>query len=158
MGGVAGHAGVFSTAHDVSLFASALLEKLLHNTGPFPLKQATLRLMTQPEEPGRAPGDLAAANAAEQRELAAGEKSSAPPLLAPAYPAIKGQNLRGYGWDIDTAFSKPRGRIFPIGSFGHTGFTGTTLWMDPASDTYVVLLANAIHPRGATPISALRGE
>jgi len=158
MGGVAGHAGVFSTAHDISLFASALLEKLLHNTGPFPLKQSTLQLMTQPEEPGRAPGDLAAANAAEQREIAAGEKSPASPLLAPEYPAIKGKDIRGFGWDIDTAFSKPRGRIFPIGSFGHTGFTGTTLWMDPISDTYVVLLSNAIHPRGATPISTLRGE
>lgn len=158
MGGVAGHAGVFSTPHDISLFASALLEKLLHNNGPFPLKQSTLQLMTQPEEPGRAPGDLAAANTAEQHEIAAGEKSLAAPLLAPEYPAVKGKDLRGFGWDIDTAFSKPRGRIFPIGSFGHTGFTGTTLWMDPASDTYVVLLANAIHPRGNPPISTLRGE
>jgi len=158
MGGVAGHAGVFSTAHDVSLFASALLEKLLHNNGPFPLKQSTLQLMTQPEEPGRAPGDIATANAAQQREIAAGEKSPASPLLAPQYPAIKGKDLRGFGWDIDTAYSKPRGRIFPIGSFGHTGFTGTTLWMDPATNTYVVLLSNAIHPRGATPISTLRGE
>jgi len=51
MGGVAGHAGVFSTAHDVSLFAQALLEKLLHNTGPFPLKQSTLQLMTRPQQP-----------------------------------------------------------------------------------------------------------
>jgi SSS family transporter len=158
MGGVAGHAGVFSTAHDISLFASALLEKLLHNTGPFPLKQSTLQLMTQPEEPGRAPGDLAAANAAQARAIAAGEKSPASPLLAPAYPAIRGKDLRGFGWDIDTAFSKPRGRIFPIGSFGHTGFTGTSLWMDPTSDTYVVLLSNAIHPRGNPPISTLRGE
>jgi SSS family transporter len=158
MGGVAGHAGVFSNANDVSLYASALLEKLLHNTGPFPLKQSTLQLMTQPEEPGRTPGDLAAANAAAQRAIAAGEKNTASPLLASSYPAIKGKDLRGFGWDIDTAFSKPRGRIFPIGSFGHTGFTGTTLWMDPSSDTYVVLLANAIHPRGNPPISTLRGE
>ena len=82
----------------------------------------------------------------------------AAPGLAPAYPAMKGVNLRGFGWDIDTAFSKPRGAIFPIGSFGHTGFTGTSLWMDPASDTYVILLANAIHPRGNPPISNLRGQ
>jgi SSS family transporter len=157
MGGVAGHAGVFSTAHDVSLFASALLEKLVHNTGPFPLKQSTLQLMTTPEQPGHNPGQIAAANAAERKEIAAGDKPAAPGL-APAYPAIKGQNLRGYGWDIDTGFSKPRGAIFPIGSFGHTGFTGTSLWMDPASDTYVVLLANAIHPRGNAPISNLRGQ
>ena len=64
----------------------------------------------------------------------------------------------GFGWDIDTAYSTPRGMIIPIGSFGHTGFTGTTLWMDPGSDTYVILLANAIHPRGNPPISNLRGE
>ena len=80
------------------------------------------------------------------------------PLLAPNYPAIKGQNLFGFGWDIDTAYSTPRGLIFPIGSFGHAGFTGTTLWMDPGSDTYVILLANAIHQRGSPPISNLRGE
>jgi len=157
MGGVAGHAGVFSTAHDMSLFAQALLDKLLHNTGPFPLKQSTLELMTSPEQPGHNSGQVAAANAAEQKEIAAGDKPSAP-LLAPDYPAVKGQDLRGFGWDIDTAFSKPRGAIFPIGSFGHTGFTGTSLWMDPASDTYVILLANAIHPRGNPPISNLRGE
>jgi hypothetical protein len=54
--------------------------------------------------------------------------------------------------------------VFPIaeagkpGSFGHTGFTGTSLWMDPTSDTYVILLANAIHPRGGASISPLRGQ
>jgi SSS family transporter len=157
MGGVAGHAGVFSTAHDMSLFASALLEKLLHNTGPFPLKQSTLQLMTTPEQPGHSLEQLAAASHAEAAASHAGDKP-AEPGLAPNYPAIKGQNLRGFGWDIDTAFSKPRGAIFPIGSFGHTGFTGTSLWMDPASDTYVILLANAIHPRGNPPISNLRGQ
>ena len=157
MGGVAGHAGVFSTAHDISLYASALLEKLLHNTGPFPLKQSTLQLMTQPEQPGHNPSQIPAAQAANDDAIKAGDPPAAPGL-APHYPAIKGQDLRGYGWDIDTAFSKPRGMIFPIGSFGHTGFTGTTLWMDPTSDTYVVLLSNAVHPRGNTPISNLRGQ
>jgi SSS family transporter len=157
MGGVAGHAGVFSTAHDVSLFASALLEKLLHNTGPFPVKQSTLQLMTQPEQLDHALAQITSANAATQKDIAAGEKGTEPGL-APHYPAIAGQNLRGFGWDIDTAFSKPRGMVFPIGSFGHTGFTGTTLWMDPYSDSYVILLANAVHPRGGAPISNLRGE
>ena len=157
MGGVAGQAGVFSTAHDISLFAQAILDKLLHNTGSFPLKQSTLELMTSPEQPDHNSSQVAAANAAEQREIAAGDKPSAP-LLAPDYPAVKGQDQRGFGWDIDTAFSKPRGEIFPIGSFGHTGFTGTSLWIDPGSDTYVILLSNAIHPRGNPPISNLRGE
>jgi SSS family transporter len=177
MGGVAGHAGVFSTAYDVSLFASALLEKLLHNTGPFPLKQSTLQLMTSPQQPGHTPHDLADANTAQQSaassappqelssqpERSAVERSAAgtpaAPGLAPHYPAIKGRDIHALGWDIDTAFSKPRGSLFPIGSFGHTGFTGTSLWMDPASNTYVILLANAIHPRGGNgPISNLRGQ
>ncbi len=70
----------------------------------------------------------------------------------------KGVAVRGFGWDINSAFSRPRGAVFPIGSFGHTGFTGTSIWMDPGSDSYVVLLANAIHPRGNPPISGLRGE
>jgi uncharacterized protein YbbC (DUF1343 family)/CubicO group peptidase (beta-lactamase class C family) len=157
MGGVAGHAGVFSTAHDVSLYASALLEKLLYNTGPFPLKQSTLELMTTPQQPDHYANQLADANAAEQAAIAAGDKPAAP-SLAPHYPAIKGQDIHALGWDIDTGFSKPRGLIFPVGSFGHTGFTGTSLWMDPGSDTYVILLANAIHPRGNGPISNLRGE
>ena len=157
MGGVAGHAGVFSTAHDVSLFAQALLDRLAGRPSNFPVKQSTLELMTTPEQPGYEAGQIAAANAAERAAIAAGDRPAAPGL-APHYPAVKGQDLRGYGWDIDSAFSKPRGVVFPIGSFGHTGFTGTTLWMDPGSDTYVILLANAIHPRGNPPISNLRGE
>ena len=64
----------------------------------------------------------------------------------------------GFGWDIDTPYSKPRGLIFPIGSFGNTGFTGTSLWLDPGSDTYVMLLSNAIHQPGSEPISDLRGD
>ena len=71
--------------------------------------------------------------------------------------ATTGVAARGFGWDINSAFSRPRGELFPIGSFGHTGFTGTSLWMDPASDTYVVLLANSVHPRGNAAISPLRG-
>jgi SSS family transporter len=157
MGGVAGHAGLFSTAHDVSLFASALLEKLLYNRGPFPVPQSTLKLMMQPEQPGHNDHQVTDAEAAQNAALEAGEHG-VEPGLAPHYPSIEGQDLRGYGWDIDTAFSKPRGLIFPVGSFGHTGYTGTTLWMDADSDTYVVLLANAIHPHVGKPISDLRGQ
>ena len=138
MGGVAGHAGVFSTAHDVALFAQALLDKLTKDTGPFPLKQSTLKLMTEPEQPSTA--------------------ESTATVFTPDGNPTKGVATRGFGWDINSAFSRPRGAIFPIGSFGHTGFTGTSLWMDPASDTALIILANAIHPRGNPPISALRGE
>ena len=157
MGGVAGHAGVFSTAHDVSIYAQALLDRLAGRPSSFPLKQATLELMTTPQQPGHTAGQLEAANEA-TREAVAKRPNTTYPLLAPKYPAIKGQNLRGFGWDIDTAQSTPRGMVFPIGSFGHTGFTGTSLWMDPGSDTYVVLLANSIHTRGSPPMSNLRGE
>ncbi len=122
MGGVAGHAGVFSTAQDTALFAQALLDRLAGRPSTFPLKTETLRLMCEPEQPAA------------------------------------GRYLRAFGWDVDSPYSKPRGTVFPVGSFGHTGFTGTSLWMDARSNTYVVLLANAIHPRGRPAISALRGK
>jgi CubicO group peptidase (beta-lactamase class C family) len=157
MGGVAGHAGVFSTAHDVSIYAQALLDRLAGRPSEFPLQQATLELMTTPQQPGHTPDQLQAANEA-AREAVATTPNSTNPLLAPHYPAIRGQNLRGFGWDIDSLNSTPRGMVFPIGSFGHTGFTGTTLWMDPGSDTYVVLLSNSILVRGSPPIQELRGD
>jgi CubicO group peptidase (beta-lactamase class C family) len=157
MGGVAGHAGVFSTAHDVSIYAQALLDRLADRPSKFPLKQATLELMTTPQQPGHRAGQLEAANDA-AREAIAQTPNTTDPLLAPNYPAIAGQQLFGFGWDIDTDYSKPRGLIFPIGSFGATGFTGTSVWMDPGSDTYVILLANSILVRGSPPISKLRGD
>jgi len=138
MGGVAGHAGVFSTAQDVLIYAQALLDKLLHNTGPFPVSQSTLRLMTSSQQPATARADAT--------------------IFAADGQLTKGVAVRGFGWDINTAYARPRGDIFPIGSFGHTGFTGTTLWIDPASDSYVILLANAIHPSGSSNITTLRGE
>ncbi|WP_123026692.1 serine hydrolase domain-containing protein [Mycolicibacterium stellerae] len=157
MGGVAGHAGVFSTAHDVGIYAQALLDRLAGRPSPFPLQQQTVQLMTSPQQPGHSDGQIEAANLAE-RDAIATKPNTADPLLAPHYPAIKGQNLRGFGWDIDTGQSEPRGRLFPIGSFGHTGFTGTSVWIDPGSDSYVVLLTNSIHTRGSPPASKLRGD
>jgi CubicO group peptidase (beta-lactamase class C family) len=77
-------------------------------------------------------------------------------MTSPQQPGT--ENLRGFGWDIDTPQSTPRGSVFPIGSFGHTGFTGTSVWLDPASDTYVVLLTNSIHTRGSPPASKLRSD
>jgi len=53
---------------------------------------------------------------------------------------------RGLGWDIDSDYSRPRGNIFPLGSFGHTGFTGVCLWIDPYSDSLWMLFANRVHP------------
>jgi uncharacterized protein YbbC (DUF1343 family)/CubicO group peptidase (beta-lactamase class C family) len=106
MGGVAGHAGLFSTADDLSIFAQDLL------SGFHILTPLTVEKMTTPQQP---------------------PTSSV---------------LRGLGWDIDSPYSSPRGEIFPIGSFGHTGFTGTSIWIDPASKSYVILLTNAVHPHG----------
>ncbi len=123
MGGVAGSAGVFSTAPDVGRYAQALLDRLAGRPSPFPLKRSTLEMMTTPQQ-----------------------------------PAAVADGVRGFGWDIDSYQSKPRGSIFPLGSFGHTGFTGVSVWMDPGSDTYVVVLANVIHQRGGPPIVTLSGD
>ena len=106
MGGVAGHAGLFSTADDLSKFADDILSN--HKV----LTATATQKMSTPQQP---------ANAA---------------------------SLRGLGWDIDSPFSTNRGELLPVGSFGHTGFTGTSLWIDPITDTYIILLTNAVHPNG----------
>ena len=121
MGGVAGHAGIFSTAGDVAVYAQNLLDRLAGRPSNFPLQQLTLEKMTTPGQPAT------------------------------------GTALRGLGWDIESPFSSNRGELFPVGSFGHTGFTGTSIWMDPSSDTYVVFMSNAVYPNGPTGINAIRG-
>ncbi|SVC92410.1 uncharacterized protein METZ01_LOCUS345264, partial [marine metagenome] len=66
--------------------------------------------------------------------------------------------VRGLGWDIDSRYSANRGDLFPIGSFGHTGFTGTSVWLDPSSQTCVVFLSSRLHPDGKGNVTALRGK
>lgn len=117
MGGVAGHAGLFSTADDLSKFAQALL-----NGGAGILSSTMVEKMTTPEQPPNATA------------------------------------VRGFGWDIDSPFSTNRGDLLPVGSFGHTGFTGTSLWIDPTTRTYIILLTNAVHPRGKGSAIALRSK
>jgi uncharacterized protein YbbC (DUF1343 family)/CubicO group peptidase (beta-lactamase class C family) len=68
------------------------------------------------------------------------------------------QTLRGLGWDIDSPFSSNRGELLPVGSFGHTGFTGTSLWIDPTTRTFIIVLSNAVHPRGKGSAIALRSK
>ena len=68
-------------------------------------------------------------------------------MTAPSTPAGM-RDVRGLGWDIDSSYSANRGELFPIGSFGHTGFTGTSLWLDPGSKSYVIFLSNRVHPDG----------
>jgi CubicO group peptidase (beta-lactamase class C family) len=66
--------------------------------------------------------------------------------------------LRGLGWDINSPYSSPRGSLFPIGSYGHTGWTGTSIWIDPASKTFVIFLSNRNHPTDAGDVVPLRHE
>ena len=121
MGGVAGHAGLFSTAGDLARFCQMLLDKGSWQ-GKRIFSPLTIDKFTTPQSP-------------------------------PDQPI-----LRGLGWDIDSPYSGARGDLFPIGSFGHTGFTGTSLWLDPRSDTYVILMTNAVHPHLRPPITSLRSR
>ncbi len=122
MEGVAGHAGLFTTASDLSRFARMLLGGG-ELDGRRVLSEASVREMTRPQ-------------------------------LAPVL-AVQ----RGLGWDIDTPHSGPRGSLYPpLKSFGHTGFTGTSLWVDPASGSFVILLTSRLHPDGKGDTGRLRAE
>ncbi|HTK74746.1 MAG TPA: exo-beta-N-acetylmuramidase NamZ domain-containing protein, partial [Gemmataceae bacterium] len=67
--------------------------------------------------------------------------------------------LRGLGWDVRTSFSSNKGTAFPRDKgFGHTGFTGTSIWVDPDSQTAVVFLSNRVHPEAKPNINRLRGQ
>lgn len=122
MGGIAGHAGLFSCADDMTRYAIALLNKRAGRSSPFPLKKETLVMMSSPQQP-------------------AGKTDQ-----------------RGLGWDINTHYSTPRGDYFPVGSFGHTGFTGTSLWLVPQTDSFVLILTNRVHPDGKGNVVALRHD
>lgn len=78
-------------------------------------------------------------------------------MIAPSTPRGM-HDVRALGWDLDTTYSTNRGELFPLGSFGHTGFTGTSLWLDPGSKSYVIFLSNRVHPDGKGDVSALRGR
>ncbi len=73
-------------------------------------------------------------------------------------PLAIGQQSRALGWDINTGYSAPKGDLLPPDSFGHTGFTGTSLWIDPASRTYIILLSNRVHPDRSSSITDLRAK
>jgi uncharacterized protein YbbC (DUF1343 family) len=121
MGGVAGHAGLFSTADDISRFA----RMLLHGgalAGARVMSPLTVARMTSPSTPEEQP------------------------------------NVRGLGWDMDSSYSSNRGELLPIGSFGHTGFTGTSIWVDPATEVYVLFMSNRVHPDGKGDVTPLRAR
>ena len=66
--------------------------------------------------------------------------------------------LRGFGWDINAPFASNREDLFPAGSFGHTGYTGTFIWIDPVSKTYIIILTNRVHPDGKGNVKQLRAD
>src|SRR5947209_18210386 len=121
MGGVAGHAGLFSTADDLAIFCQMIL-----NGGEY----GGVRILSP----------LGVAEMTRPRQV------------------TEDGGARGLGWDINTSFSSNRGDLFPIGSFGHTGFTGTSIWIDPASETFVVFLSNRVHPDGKGDVGPLRAR
>jgi uncharacterized protein YbbC (DUF1343 family)/CubicO group peptidase (beta-lactamase class C family) len=121
MNGVAGHAGLFSTANDLAIYCQMILNHGSYG-GVRILSPLTVAEMTRPR--------VVSSSGA----------------------------TRGLGWDINSSFSTNRGDLFPLGSFGHTGFTGTSLWIDPASDMFVVFLSNRVHPDGKGDVGPLRGR
>ena len=112
MGGVAGHAGLFSTADDLAIFAQTVLDGGSRN-GVRILSPLTVKQMTTPQSP---------------------------PDKMP---------LRGLGWNIDASLASQA-------SYGHKGFTGTGIWIDPVSNTYVIILTNRVHPNGKGKVEPLR--
>ena len=121
MNGVAGHAGLFSTADDLAIYCQMILNGGQYQ-GTRILSSSTIAQMIKPR--------------------AVAEDGSA----------------RGLGWDMNSSFSANRGDLFPLGSFGHTGFTGTSIWIDPATETFVIFLSNRVHPDGKGDVGALRGK
>jgi len=118
MGGVAGHAGVFTTAADLARYARMLLN-LGELDGVRVLRAESVKMMCSIQTPAGVPA-------------------------------------RGLGWDIDSPYASPRGALFPVGSYGHTGWTGGSLWIDPESKTFVIFLSNRNHPTEAGSVVALR--
>jgi CubicO group peptidase (beta-lactamase class C family) len=120
LGGIAGHAGVFSTADDLTKYARAMLNK--GGFGEHKLfSEETWRLMTHPHE------------------LPAGGR-------------------RAPGWDVKTGYSTNRGKLLSDSAFGHGGFTGTSIWIDPVNDLFVIFLSNRLHPDGKGSVNQLAGR
>ncbi len=120
MNGVAGHAGLFSTADDLAIYAQMILNGGQYD-GARILSPLSVAEMTRPR------------------------------LVTETW-------TRGLGWDINSSFSTNRGDLFPLGSFGHTGFTGTSMWIDPSTKMFVIFLSNRVHPDGKGDVTPLRGR
>ena len=125
LGGIAGHAGLFSTAEDIAIYAQMMLQQgsLQSSKDSVPtriLSQAAVSAMTQ------------------------------------AYTVPGG--LRGLGWDKRTSFSSNRGDLLSPSAFGHGGFTGNVLWIDPELDLFFIFLSNRVHPNGKGSVNQLAGR
>ena len=121
MGGVAGHAGLFTTAADLARFARCILND----------------------------GELDGTRILRAETARAMRTVQTPPEM---------QVRRGLGWDIDSPYAGPRGDHLPVGSFGHTGWTGTSLWIDPFSRTFVIFMSNRNHPDESGSVIQLRNR
>jgi CubicO group peptidase (beta-lactamase class C family) len=77
-------------------------------------------------------------------------------LMTSVQTSLKIADRRGLGWDIDSEYSRPRGDLFPLGSYGMTGFTGVCLWIDPFSETFWLFFSNRVHPDGSGNIYQLQ--
>ena len=117
--GVAGHAGLFSTADDLAVFAQMFLNRGQYD-GVRILSPLTVDLMTSP------------------------------------LPVSSG--VRGLGWDIRTGYSSNRGELLSSRAFGHGGFTGTAMWIDPGLDLFVIFLSNRVHPDGHGSVNDIAGR
>lgn len=126
VGGVAGHAGLFATADDLARYCRMLLRGG-ELDGTRVLSAESVKRFTEPH---------------------------AVPLIDKAKNETKG--ARSFGWDVDTSYSAPRGDLFAKGTgCGHTGFTGTSVWLDFETKTAVIVLSNRVHPDdkgNATPL------
>ncbi|TWT75216.1 exo-beta-N-acetylmuramidase NamZ domain-containing protein [Allorhodopirellula solitaria] len=123
LSGVAGHAGLFSTATDIAVYAQMML--------------------------GNGSADTADGEA---RVLSPATVSK----MTAAYRVSSG--IRGLGWDKQTAYSSNRGDLLSSSAFGHGGFTGTVLWIDPELDLFFVFLSNRVHPDGRGSVNHLAGK
>lgn len=128
LGGIAGHAGLFSTAEDLAIYASALLARGEY-AGVRIMQEETWQEMTRPRKVPARSND--------------GQSSD---------------GLRALGWDIRTGYSSNRGDGMSAAAFGHGGFTGTGIWIDPEQDLFVIFLSNRVHPDGKGSVNPLIGR
>jgi len=120
LGGVAGHAGLFTTAADLAIYAQMMLDR--GRIGQIRiLGERTVEAMTTPQ-------------------------------------SLPGGIVRGLGWDMQSSYSSNRGETFSDAAFGHGGFTGTAMWIDPKLDLVVIFLSNRLHPDGKGVVNPLAGR